>query len=740
MDLTSFYNQFREETTENMRVLGDGLLTLEGAEDEAVRRAAIDRIFRAMHTIKGSARMLGFEAVGRLAHALESLLGELRQGQRSLDRPLADALLAAGDAILVLTVATVEGRPAPVDVDAIIAGLPPPTAAPATAPAAAAPTPASPPTPAPANDSSAPPSPTPARGTARQTVRVRVDRLDRMLNLAGELVVGQQVLVTHAEQLTALQQLVERQGRALVALESELDRLRFSTAQRHSIDVRLQDLRVAADAARTLAQHQGERFARHASQHEQLVQDLEQEVMAARLLPIATVYAGLPRTVRDLAQATGKQARLELHGESVELDRKVLELINDPLLHLVRNALDHGIESPSERQAAGKNPQGLVEVSAETTGGEVRVTISDDGRGLDPERLRERAIRLGMIVASAATTLSDVDALDLIFQPGFSTAALVTDISGRGVGMDVVRTNLTELGGQVRVESQVGQGTRIVLTLPLTLVTTRVLLVQVGRSTFAIPAGGCYGTIWVQRSQLRPLEGQPTIEIEGRTVVVLPLADLLGVEGTSPLAQRTRAPAVLAGSVQRPVAMLVDALLDEREAVVKPLGTLLEAQKRYGGAVQLGDGGLVLLLNPLLLAHVARVSAPPPPTEARRRSRLLVADDSFTTRELIRSILQSAGYEVTAAVDGTDALDRLRAQPYDLLVSDVEMPRLDGFQLTARLREEPALRDLPVVLITSLASEEHRRRGLEAGAQAYIVKSQFNQESLLDVIRQLLGG
>lgn len=746
MDLSGFYSQFREETAENIRALGDGLLALEVEADEGARRAHIDRVFRAMHTVKGSARMLGFEAVGRVAHALENLLGELRQGRRPLDRPLADALLRGGDAVLVLVAEAVDGRPAALDVDALIAALP------AGAPGAmldgegsngarhAAPQLAPQPVSLPGPGAPSAPSPAHAQGRAasRQTVRVRVDRLDRMLNLAGELVVVQQALTDHGEQLQALQEQVEQQRRALAALEGELERLRFSLAQRQSLDRRLVAAREAAESARRLAQRQGERLERQSAQHELLVKDLEQEVMAARLLPIATVYAGLPRIVRDLAQATGKEARLELHGEAVELDRKVLELINDPLIHLVRNAVDHGIEAPAERHAAGKPPQGLITVAAEAAGGEVRVTIGDDGRGLDPRRLRERAVRLGMLSAEVAAALADGDALDLIFQPGFSTAAIVTDISGRGVGMDVVRSNLSELGGQVRVESEPGRGARVVLTLPLTVVTTRVLLVRAGRATFALPAGGCHGTLWVRRKQLRALEGQPTLALEDRTVAVLPLADLLGLAAPSPLAGRERAPAVLAGSAQRPLALLVDELIDEREVVVKPLGQILAGQRPYGGAVQLGDGGLVLLLNPAQLAGRTRAASLPPPQSARRRPRLLVADDSFTTRELIRSILLSAGFEVAAAVDGADALDRLRAHPYDLLVSDVEMPRLDGFQLVASLRADPALRALPAVLITSLASDEHRRRGLEAGAQAYIVKSQFNQESLLDVIRQLL--
>lgn len=729
MDLSSFHNQFREETAENIRVLSDGLLALESANDATERRAIVDRIFRAVHTVKGSARMLGFEPISRLAHALEHLLDELRQGRRTLDRPLTDGLLRGGDAILALAAVAGEAQTSPVDVDALIASLPA-QAQPAPRPDAAS--------------ARTVPAPEPTLRTTparmqQQTVRVRVDRLNRLLNLAGELVVGQQVFANHLDELRALQGAVERQVRALSLLEDELARLRFSPAQRQALDRHLAAARAAADSTIALAQEHGERFTRHSGQHQLLVQDLEREVIAARLLPIATVYSGLPRAVRDLAQATGKQVRLELHGETVELDRKVLELITDPLLHLVRNAVDHGLEAAAERVAAGKPPEGVVTVSAEAADGDVRVIVTDDGQGIDPARIRAQAVRLGLLSTEAAGRLADHEALELIFAPGFSTAGMVTDISGRGVGMDVVRTNLAELGGQVHIEAQPGHGTRITLSLPLTLVTTRVLLVQVGRSSYALPASGCQGTIWVQRGQIQSLEGQPTFEHEGRTVALLALADVLGIEAPRLFSTDERMSAVLTGSPQRPVALLVDALLDEREVVVKPLGALLAPQRRFGGAVQLGDGSLVLLLNPLVLAQQAR-AVPLPAPELRQPRRLLVADDSFTTRELIRSILQSAGYEVTVAVDGADALDILSRRPIDLVVSDVEMPRLNGFELAARIRADRQLCTVPVVLITSLAAEQHRRRGLEAGAQAYIVKSQFDQESLLDVVRQLLNG
>ncbi len=726
MDLAAFHQQFREEAAENVRVLQDGLLALETEADAGVRRATVDRVFRAMHTIKGSARVLGFEPISRVAHALESLLGEVRQERRPFDRPLADALLRAGDALLALSDAAVAGQAPPLDVEALIASLP--VSADAVAPATA-----TAPTAAPANPSAAPPR------AARQTVRVRVDRLDRMLNLAGELVVSQQVLSNHADELRALHAAVERQLQALAQLEAELGRLRFSPLQRQALDRPLAAAREAGAQVSALAQRQAERFCRYTGQYELLVRDLEQEVMAARLLPIATVFGGLPRAVRDLALATGKQVSLSLQGEAVELDRKVLEAIADPLLHLVRNAVDHGLEAPDERQAAGKTPQGHLTVRAEAASSEVRVVVADDGRGIDPQRVREQAARLGIISAESAARLPDHEALELIFAPGFSTASVITDISGRGVGMDVVRQNLAELGGRVEVDSRPGAGTSVTLVLPLTLVTTRILLVGVGHDRFALPASACRGVIWVDRQQVQALEGQPVIEHAGRMVGVLHLAELLGMASAAPVSGVGRTPAVLIGGPQRLVALLADELLDEREVVVKSLGALLASQRRFSGAVQLGDGSLVLLLNPLHLMQPVRGAPLATPAAPPRARRLLVADDSFTTRELIRSILQSAGYEVVVAVDGADALDALRSGPIDLVVSDVEMPRLNGFELVTRIRAEHRLHNLPVVLVTSLASEEHRRRGLEVGAQAYIVKSQFDQQSLLDVVRRLLG-
>ncbi|MGQ9479877.1 hybrid sensor histidine kinase/response regulator [Chloroflexus sp.] len=736
MDLTSFYDQFRDETAENVRVLNDALLNLEAQVDDGQRRAALDRAFRAVHTIKGSARMLGFDPIAQLAHALEHVLGDLREGRRVPERTLIDLLLQGGDLVTRLTAeipqlsaATLAHLP---DVLQALRAISP--AIPSV----------SPPTPQPAPPEPSSPIDTPLR-TTRQTVRVRVDRLDRLFNLAGELTIEQQSLAELGTELEQLYALVSRQQRALLALEQELARLRFSSTQRQALDARLSALRDVQGILVDRVQNQRENLDRYLSRQHLLVKDLEQEVMAVRLLPIATIFNSLPRLVRDLATATGKQAALEIRGETTELDRKVLELIGDPLVHLIRNAVDHGLEPPDERVAQGKPPTGLIQVSAESFGNEVRIKIQDDGRGIDPIRIRNRAIELGLLTAGRADQLDTQETLDLIFQPGFSTVTNVTEISGRGVGMDIVRANLLELGGQVRIDSTIGQGTTITLTIPLTLITSRVVVVQVGQHHLALPAVTIRSILWVQRDQIQFIDGQPTFAHQQHTISLLWLAELLAIPAESPLTRYRRVPAVLLKTRQHRVALLVDDVIDEREAVIKPLGPLFARRPALSGAIQSGDGRLVLLINPLYLVEgngyrpKLAATAIKPVAEPTRTVRLLVVDDSFTTRELLRSILQSAGYDVTVAIDGADALDRLRSTPYDLVVSDIEMPRVDGFTLTTRIRNELALVDLPVILITSLASEEHRRRGLEVGAQAYIVKSQFNQDSLLNVIQQLLG-
>lgn len=759
MDLTAFYSQFRDETAENLRILNEGLLALESSDlTSESRREYIDAIFRAMHTIKGSARLLGFEDAARVAHTCEHILSAVREGQRQLDQNLSNDLMRGGDTISDLVNAAIEGRTTDINVEQITKTLgrsTPPDPPQQAGIAEVAPpqpvgeqAPAQPVTPITVNTQpdSPPPQATTTRRTtganSRQTIRVRVDRLDRLLNLVGELAVGRQAQLAHLQTLEEVEIMLAQQERTLLALNAELRKVRFSPLQREALNRYMNELLNVGDTLNKTVRSQVDRFSILTTQATQLIEDLEQDVLAARLLPASMIFTNLPRAVRELSHSLAKEIALTIEGEATELDRKVIEALGDPLLHLVRNAVDHGIEAPEERERAGKLRQGHIQVSARAVGSHVHVIIRDDGRGMDPQHLRETAVRKKLMSYEAAMLLTDQDAIELIFTPGFTTAPLITDVSGRGVGMDIVRTNVMEIGGQIQIESRLDMGTTITLVLPLTLATTRVLLIELGEHIFALPVSGCQGSIWAYPDQVQTIEGRAMLPHQGRLIPLLRLADLLDVAGANPFPSHYRTPTLLIGTSKRPLALLVDRVLDEREAVVKPLGVLMERQRRYSGAVQLGDGRLILLLNPTMLVQTARgmgLSRQISQLKAERHARLLVVDDSFTTRELIRSILQSSGYDVTTAVDGFDALDKLRAGAYDLVVSDVEMPRIDGFQLTMSIRSELRLTELPVVIVTSLASEAHRRRGLEVGAQAYIVKSQFDQSNLLETVRQLLG-
>ncbi|MDW8234808.1 MAG: ATP-binding protein, partial [Roseiflexaceae bacterium] len=445
----------------------------------------------------------------KVAHTCEYILAAVRDGQRTLDRFLTDELLKGSDAILELLTAAIDGKPSSVDVEALTSrlGRGRPASSPETPPVTLIESPQ------PSGDEGTPqPAPKSLRERTRQTVRVRVDRLDRLLNLAGELSIGRQIEAAHLQALEELRGLLERQQRSLLTLETELRRMRLTPSQRELFDREVNSALNAGERAGSIVRTQLERIGQHTTHKTQLIDNLEQEVMAIRLTPVAALYANLPRAVRELARDLGKEASLVLMGETTELDRKVIEALTDPMVHLIRNAIDHGIEPAEERERLGKPRQGMIEIAAQAHGGRVLISVRDDGRGIDPQRLRETAVRKGLISADAAAALSDQEALELIFMPGFTTAKIITDVSGRGVGMDVVRTNLAEIGGEVQVESQPGVGTTVTLSLPLTLVTTRVLLVEAGGQLFGFPASGCQGTVWVRRNQIRTVEGRAVFQ------------------------------------------------------------------------------------------------------------------------------------------------------------------------------------------------------------------------------------
>jgi len=456
---------------------------------------------------------------------------------------------------------------------------------------------------------------------------------------------------------------------------------------------------------------------------------------------------GVGRAARDAARAAGKDVALTVEGGDVELDRSVLEWLKAPLVHLVTNAVGHGVEAPAARAEAGKPPAGRVKVTAALRGDQVEVVVDDDGGGLDAEALRAAARSRGYDERADPRALAD-----LIFQPGFSTAAAVTHVSGRGVGLDVVKSRVEGLLGTIGVETEPGRGTRFTLTVPLTLTALRALLVRAGGETFALGTAAVRRLTRVGPADLHPVGGRPTLVQGGRPIPLVTLAEALGLPATPATAPArpgdpppAKRPAVVVAAGDRLVAFLVDELVAEQEIIIKTLGPRVRRVRNLSGATILPSGRVALVLNAVSLVRDAMARGPaaavPDPAAARTppaRRRLLVVDDSLTTRTLEQSILEAAGYEVATAVDGEDGWRVLNQRGADLLVTDVDMPRMDGFALCEAVRASPRFARLPVVLFSSRGDDGDKARGNEVGADAYIVKGTFDQKELLATVAQLL--
>jgi len=593
----------------------------------------------------------------------------------------------------------------------------------------------------------------PQQNTDQGSVRVALPKLDALLTESGELSVTRLRLGERLQDVRELQRELERWQREWHKSRPVRARLRRTGHRTREADALLRADEQADREVQSLVQRTRELVSGLAQNVAQLgtVSDaISQQVMAIRLLPAGTMLAPFERLVRDLSRQIGKEARLELVGAETELDRRILDELRDPLMHMVRNSLDHGLEPAAERVQAGKPAQGHVKMTASQRGDRVQITIEDDGRGLDLEAIRATAIQRNLLTAERAETLDNTGLIDLIFHPGFSTRSAVSEISGRGVGMDVVRDHVSRLGGTINVHSVAGTGTRFVISVPLTLATTRVLLVEDAGQIYAIPSSSVERSGRVRARELHHLEGRLAVEVDGEVVPVVELSGVLQLPRHAGLTADEWRPFFVLRGDDRPVALMTDRLIDETELVVKGLGAPLKRVRHVSGAAVLGTGAVVVILNPADLVKSSlggldaapRLAAPiAGGAEANAevpRKRVLVVDDSVMTRTLERTILESAGYTVVVATDGQHALELLGENAVDAVVSDVEMPRMTGLELTAALRKDERWRHLPVVLVTSLDSPEHVERGAAAGADGYIVKGRFDQNDLLHAVARLV--
>jgi two-component system chemotaxis sensor kinase CheA len=771
-DVSSLIPRYLTDVRENLAALEKVLLGLESSPEGEGRSDAINTLFRTAHTIKGSSWMMGYQAVGDVAHALEDVLGALRDQQVTADPALVDGLLQGVDRLRQLIdqppdasegvqatitglrrllskqeaapaaaddVPTIDRAPgASDDVRATATGLRQPPSAHEAVPAASksdvAPHQESPP--AQVRESPAPlptAEPVTAPPMAEDTVRVAVSRLDELLRLAGELMMGGQ----RAQELEGRSfELATRVRNVLLSIansspEEAVSNVEAAGESRGALREAARSMADQVDAWRG-EQGDGPHLLLSATKR------LEQEVMALRLLPVGTLFAGLPRLVRDLARKHEKQVELVVEGEATELDRRILQGLNEPLLHLIRNAVDHGLEAPAARVTAGKPALGTITVRAYRQGGHVRVEVTDDGQGMSPQRLREVAVQKKLISAADAAALDDHAALELIYRPGFSSNTLITSTSGRGVGMEVIKSSVSKLGGAVELWTDPGRGTRFTLILPITLTLTRALLVKTNDRTYALPVGTIEHILRLSPQTMGSSAGREYFILDGEPIPLLRLGRLLG--GSD--GEQGDCPVLVFSVSGKRTALAVWRVLDEREVVLKPLGDLLGRSALAASVTLLADGTLVPVLDPGACVRAAQSGAQRGPAaaepEARQPHRILVVEDAPTTRELERSILIASGYEVETATDGEQGWHKVQSGNFDLVLTDVEMPGKNGFELTETIRANERFAGLPVIIVTSLEKESEKRRGLVAGAQAYLVKSSFDQSALLETIERLL--
>jgi chemosensory pili system protein ChpA (sensor histidine kinase/response regulator) len=815
---------FVPEAIEHLETMAQSLIALEG---QGASESEIAELFRAIHTLKGAAYTVGCGMIGDLAHRVEDMLGEVREGQRPLDRAAIETVFAGLDALRLLVRsgddradtraaayeramaqldalpaagARLAAEPAQLGVDAAvepIAGTAAAVSAIASSWPALAETPpeldpvAATDLPAPATESLAPTAEPVTRGRERSrssrdaasrrtrpSIRVSLDRLDALMNLVGELVITRSRLERHLTQLEQAGELLSftqsRMTQTVAEFESKyadrmvppvrpvgggalepgvsplgefFDELEFDRYDDFNLLARRVG-EISSDL--TEIQHEVTGLVRvvreDAGGVQRLSGELRGQITRARMVPVGRLFAPFVRMVRDGSRAAGRSVVLEVRGESVEMDTTIVELMADPLIHLVRNAIAHGIEPEEVRRGQGKPPQGTIHLGAVHKGGSIYIEVADDGRGIDVEAVGEAARRAGFVTAETLARLGERDVLDLIFLPGLTTATSVTTAAGRGVGMDVVRANVSRLGGEIEVQTEAGRGTRFRIRLPLTVAISDALMVSVGAQTLAIPVAAVKGAISVRPEAVRTVDGAESVEIEGESVDLIRLHRVLQIparDAGGPLS------VVNLRTGRKTLAVVVDEFLNKEEIVVKNLGAFLQGVGPFSGATVTGQGRVILLLDStkllemttapwprLVAAHPEPEPEPATAPAAEAKRRVLLVDDSVSVRKFVGGMLERAGFHVVAARDGAEALQRLAEQPVDVIVTDLEMPRLNGYELIRDLGRRPTTRDLPVIVLTTRAGAKHVSLARELGVEHYVAKP-VDEASFVQLIESL---
>lgn len=740
IDKSIFLAQFKQETEEHLQAIEKAFLKLEA---DPQNRDILNEVFRSAHTLKGSSTMMGFSDIRDVAHEMENILDAARNKNLTLTSSSIDVLFEASDCIKALLEATLNGTPPTISIsDALkkLKGLldQPAEETEVVLQPAEAVTPAQ-------------PQQMAGKTELEEMIRVEVGKLDELLNLAGELIISESRLEECIKELGKLRGKIKDVSQTFQHLKEEQEEQGAVTFY-ESLTVQ-----EAVSATLEKAVSLQEQFLdvtenlREAKRKiDVFTHQIQAGVLKIRMLPLSTVFEPMHRLVRDTCKELGKRVRLEPKGWETELDKRIIDEIQDPLIHIIRNAIDHGIEMPEERERMGKPREGKLVLSAHSRGSQVVIEAEDDGRGIDPEKIKKKALEMGLVTESYLEGKEKEEIYELMFLPGFSTATSVSKTSGRGVGLDAVKEKVEKLKGSIEIKSEPRKGTRFTIRLPLTLSLTEVLLVRAAGQLFALPLGNIEEMVRIERKFISTVSSKETISLRDELVPLVKLSSVLKLPSTQTHTEDSY-PVVIAGSGEKRVGFLVEELVGKQEIVIKSLGTFLQRVPNVAGATILGHGEIVPIMDvPGLISasrqatkdHIAekpnKDAAIPVMLEQKKKHRVLAAEDSLTARELMRNILEAAGLDVEVAVDGLDAWEKLRRGHYDLLITDVEMPRMDGIELISALRKEEGLKHVPAIIVSTRDSEEDKRRGIMVGADAYIVKSSFDQKDLMKWIKRLL--
>ena len=748
----SMLELFRLEVDNQAAILNDGLLSLEQQTDQEKQ---LEALMRASHSIKGAARMVDIDAGVKLAHAMEDCFVAAQNGELDLQTHQIDLLLEGVDLLVAISkeeadseqLTRITEKISHIDTfeasSATVAGVSEPI--PVEQPSCNDDTPPAE-TPPPADSEPvAKPEPAPTGGAssnADESVRVSAESLNKLVGLAGEVQVESRWLHPFAD---ALQQIKHRQAELISLLDNLNDSLLSSNGDEYSKTL-AGEIHTKANRCRHLLSDRLIELDEFDRRLHGLSNRLHSEVISSRMRPFSDATRAYPRLVRDVARQLGKLVELKIEGLTTQVDRDILERIDAPLNHLIRNALDHGIEMPEQRLAAGKPEQATLTLTASHNAGMLSLQVQDDGCGIDLEALRKKIIARRMVTEAMAAELSEAELLEFLFLPGFSTREAVTEISGRGVGLDVVHSTVQQMRGVARATTEYGKGTCFHLQLPITLSIVRVLLVEICQEPYAIPLARIDRTMKLDTSRIESLENRQYFTIENQHVGIVFAGQVIGCNNT-PEASDELSVVVLGERLNRS-GLVVDRFIGERSLVVHTLDPRLGKVQDISAASVLEDGNPCLIIDvddmlrsiDILIAggRLDRIRDSET-TVAHSGKRILVVDDSITVREVERNMLATRGYQVDVAVDGMDGWNAVRTSDYDLVISDIDMPRMNGFEFVRLIKQDEGLYNMPVMIVSYKDREEDRQRGLEAGADYYLTKGSFHDETLIDAVVDLIG-